>query len=260
MLDETALRAYLERILGWSAGQAAAVESALGALRLALLHGVTIVLLGESDLAPIARELHRRAFGAGQPFVVADPRRGDVPATARTPASRATGLGALHAARGGTLALRLRRLPEDVSMTIGLAREPGADVRVMLLGDSRRDRHPFVSPAPIMVPSLDTRADELGRIVDEYAADATRALGVGPERFTASDRAWVLQHAAESLPVIEAATQRLVALNMSRTTDEASAALGLRGSTLRRWRIQRIRRSKGGGGVRSAGRWMRRAS
>jgi len=252
VIDETALRGYLARILGWSAGQATAVENALLAIRLSVTHYTALVLLGDMDLVPVARALHLRVLGAERPFIVADPRRGDVPPSVRSPASRGTGLGAFEAARGGTLCARLARLPADYSFAIGRAREPGADVRIVIVGDSRYDRHPFLAnPPPIRIPSLAQRTEELPRIIDEYAAEAIAALGVGPGSFTDADREWVLEYAAESLPIVEAATLRLTALRASRTTDEAAAAVGLRGAALRKWRIQRRRRR--GGGVRPGG-------
>ena len=224
MIDETALRGFLARILGWSAEPAPAVERALLAIRLSITHYAALVLLGDSDLVPIAQALHRRTLGAERPFVVADSRRGDVPASVRSPMSRGTGLGAFEAARGGTLCARLARLPSDFSAVVALAREPAPDVRIVICADARYDRHPFLaSPPPIRIPPLTERAGELPRIVDEYAADAVAALGGS---FTDEDRRWVLAHACETLTAIETSTLRLVALRASRSTDTAGEMLG----------------------------------
>jgi hypothetical protein len=76
------------------------------------------------------------------------------------------------------------------------------------------------------IPSLADREDEIDRIIDEYAADAAVALGVPHSPFRAIDRDWVRQHAATSIPDIERATRRLVALRASRILTVAAGRLG----------------------------------
>jgi hypothetical protein len=58
-------------------------------------------------------------------------------------------------------------------------------------------------------------------------------LGIPRSEFPAVDRAWVRAHACRSLPEIEQATLRLVALRTARTVTQAAALLGWRRSRRR---------------------------
>jgi len=85
----------------------------------------------------------------------------------------------------------------------------------------------------IRIPSLKTRTKELPRIIDEYGADAVAELRVrqmGPReaRFTEADRAWVIDSTSRTLPEIEKATRRLVALRMSEDLHRAVRSSGWR--------------------------------
>src|SRR5689334_18004256 len=126
---EAALRAYLGRILGY--GHVQAIDPALRSIDLSVTRGATLVLLGDSDMVPIALALHRRTLGADRPFVVSSSRRVNMPATARAPASYTSGVAAVRAARGGSLCLRHRRLPTDFERMVALVRDPDADVMVI---------------------------------------------------------------------------------------------------------------------------------
>jgi len=79
------LRAYLGRLLGWS--NTGGVAHALRSIELAREHRAQLVLCGPGDLVPLAYGLHRRAFGGDTPFIVCDPRRGNTPASVRSPAN-----------------------------------------------------------------------------------------------------------------------------------------------------------------------------
>ena len=63
----------LERLLGFADEKRETVDRALYALRIAVTHREPLLLCGEGNLVPIARQLHERAL-AGRPFVVARPR------------------------------------------------------------------------------------------------------------------------------------------------------------------------------------------
>jgi len=71
------LRELLERLLGWT--RTRMVDRAIQSIELAMTHRTALVLLGETDLVPIAQALHRRILGAEQPFVVCDRRRRNTP-------------------------------------------------------------------------------------------------------------------------------------------------------------------------------------
>lgn len=110
------------------------------------------------------------------------------------------------------------------------------DVLLVVCTDRRDDAHPLlVRPSPICLPPLSERASKLPRIGDEYALDAIAELGAPPDSFTDADRAWALEHAAESLAEIQKATLRLVALRVSRSMSGAAARLGMAPVSLIRW-------------------------
>jgi hypothetical protein len=70
--------------------------------------------------------------------------------------------------------------------------------------NKRDDVHPLlVRPAPIRLPSLARRMDELPWIIHEYAADAITELRMLLPGYSDADRTWVLEHAATSLAEIE---------------------------------------------------------
>jgi hypothetical protein len=243
---ETALRGFLARILGWSDEHAMAVENALRSIHLSVTHRAALVLLGDTDLVPIAQALHRRTVGADHPFVICDPRRSNTRISIRAPMRYESAVAAFQAARGGSLCVRHRRIPNDFSSVIPLVRDPAAPVQLVLLADAQHDVHPFlVLPVPIRVPSLSARVSELPRIIDEYAVDAISMLDAHHEGFTEADRTWVIDHAAGTLPEIEKATLRLVALRMSRSLTGAAEQLGMSWVGLRDWlHRRRTRRGK----------------
>jgi hypothetical protein len=114
------------------------------------------------------------------------------------------------------------------------------DALLVICTDTRDDANPLlVRPEAIGVPPLSGRADELPRIVDEFAADAIAELRPLRDGFTAADRAWVLAHAAISFAEIEKATLRLVALRGSRNMSSAAQRLGMAPVSLARWIYRR---------------------
>jgi hypothetical protein len=233
-----ALRAFCARLLGWASDRRAAVDQALCSIRMCLTHRAPLLLQGDSDMVPIAHALHRRVLGQDRPFIVCDPRRGNQRASARSPANRKGGLDAFRAARGGSLCVRPTRLPHDFS-AIMLRLRRTDEVQYVVCTAVDDDANPLlVLPAPIQVPPLASRAGDLDRIVDEYAADAIAELHARAACFTRTDRQWILEHAV-SLAEIEKATMRVVALRMSRNLSEAAARLGLAPVSLWRWILRR---------------------
>ncbi len=225
--DETSLRAYLGRILGWSAERTQAIDHALRSIDLSVTHRATLVLLGEADMVPIAYALHRRTIGVDRPFVLCDPR---------TATNYTSGVAAFEAARGGSLCVRHGRRPLDFERMVVLVRDPDANTQIIICADVLQAMHPFlIRPVPIRVPALRMRARELPRIVDEYAADAISMLGADAACFTGADRRWVLDHATGSLTEIEKATERVVAFRMSANLNQAAKRLGMSMVALKDW-------------------------
>jgi pSer/pThr/pTyr-binding forkhead associated (FHA) protein len=228
------LRGFLARLLGWRGDRADAIDHALRAIRLAATRRVALVLRGDGDLMPIARASHRRALGADRPFIVCDPRRRRGSATIRSPENYETGMPALAAATGGSLCVRSQRLPKDFREVIAALHAPRSQVQLVIC-----DQMPGVCESylavPITVPPLTSRADELDRIITEYAEDALAELGTLHTSFLPADREWVRMHSASSMPDIETATLRLVAIRASRNLSGAAARLGMAPVSLSRW-------------------------
>jgi len=234
--NETALRSFCARMLGWTTDREVVVEQAIRSIELAVDQSAALVLLSAGYSVPLALAIHRRTRGAEQPFIVADRRRRNTSASVRTPKNLELGSNAFVEAAGGSLCVRYGRLPPDFSSVVAMMRDLNASVQLIVCADARFDTHPFlVLPAPIRVPPLTTRTKELPRIVDEYAADAIAELGAREAHFTEDDKAWVLEHSALTLEEIEKATLRLVALRMSRSLPRAAERLGMAPVSLSRW-------------------------
>ena len=227
------LLAFLGRLLGWSRQRA--IEAALQSIDLAANHFAELVLCGAGDVVPIARALHRRTLGADRPFVTCDPYRLDPSSSVRLPENRTNGMAAFEAARGGTLCLRSGRLPEDFRSLIAQLRDQREVMLVVCAPDSVEVSPFVIRPAPIVLPPLGDRTDEIDRIISEYAADAIAELKAPASAFTDGDHVWVREHAATSLDEIEKATLRLTAIRASDTTCAASARLGMAQPSLLRW-------------------------
>lgn len=233
MLASDELRGFVARLLGWDNRHS--VELAVRTLDLAAEHRTELVLCGAGDLVPIARALHRRNLGVERPFVMCDPRRGDAPASPRSPANFAGGITALTAAAGGWLCLRMLRLPRDFAALVAQLRGTD-DVQLIVCAGARHAAHPFlVRPASLHLPPLAERAAELDRVIAEYASDAVAELGAPPASFTGGDHTWVRQHAATSLAEIEKVTLRIVALRASRNLSHAAGRLEMAPVSLARW-------------------------
>ena len=231
--DDATLRAFIERLLGWS--EERRVELALRSLALALDHRATLVLCGESDMVPIAEALHRRTLGPDKPFIICDPRRTRSNATVRAPASRTSGVAAFEAAIGGSLCMRMQRFPADFQALVARLRNADDVLCVLCTGQLTGAYLPFILPAPLTVPPLAERSAELDRIIAEYAADAIAEMAAPAASVTADDHMWVRDHAAASLAEIEAATLRVVATHTSRNLSHAAAWLGMAPVSLSRW-------------------------
>ncbi|HEX7840528.1 MAG TPA: FHA domain-containing protein [Kofleriaceae bacterium] len=228
------LRGFLARLLGWRSDRTEVVDHALRSIRMAATRRVALVLCGEGDLVPTAGSIHRHALGDDPPFVVCDPRRRRVGATVRSAENYASGMQALEAAQGGTLCVRSRRLPRDFEEVVTALRHPDARIQLMVCAGSPEDCRPFLA-VPITIPPLASRQAELDQIITEYAEDAIAELGAPRGGFLAADRAWVREHAASSLPEIEKATLRLVAIRNSRNLSNAAARLRMAPVSLSRW-------------------------
>jgi hypothetical protein len=227
-----ALRGFLARILGWSSDRSETVDLAVRSVRLAATRRAALALCGDGDLVPIARGLHRYSLGDDRPFVLCDPRR-RATEQAATLENYPTGMRAFHAAVGGSICMWVKRLPRDFAEVIAALRDPGTRVQLIVCGQRPPDRKELVS-APIEVPPLSSRPDEIERVIDEYAEDAATGLGASAS-FTKVDREWVRLHSATSIPEIEKGTLRIVALREAGNIARAAALIGMAHASLGEW-------------------------
>jgi hypothetical protein len=227
-----ALRDYLARILGWSSDRSEAVDLAVRSVRLSATRRAALALCGEGDLVPIARGLHRCSLGDDRPFVLCDPRRRATEQT-RPLENYPTGMRAFHAAAGGSMCMWVKRLPRDFAEVTEALRDPGTRMQLILCGQRPPDRKELVS-APIEVPPLSSRPDEIERVIDEYAADAAVMLRASAG-FTQVDRDWVRLHSATSLPEVEKGTLRIVALREAGNIARAAQLIGMAHASLGEW-------------------------
>lgn len=229
-----ALRGFLERILGWADDRMEALDHALRSLRVASIHRTALVVCGDDDLVQVARGLHCRTLGARRPFIVCDPRRHTTNENVRSAKNYSVGMAAMQAAAGGSLCVWARRLPRDFEDVQRALQRPAARVQLVVCAREPSEAGIFIA-TPITVPPLATRADELRRIIDEYAADAAAMLRMHPGWFLPCDRAWVLEHSARSLAEIEKATRRLLAIRETGNLNQAAALLGMARVSLKKW-------------------------
>jgi FHA domain len=228
------LRGFLARVLGWRSNRIEVVDHALRSIRLSASRRVELMLRSDGDLVPIARSIHHRALGTDRPFIVCDPRRRQSKATVRSAENYETGMSAFAAATGGSLCLRSLRLPRDFPKVLAALRDPDSRVQLVVCAQASEDCKAYLT-VPITVPPLASRYDELDRIITEYAEDAVVALGTQRTGFLSADREWVRTHSATSLPDIEKATLRLIAIRESRNLSSAAARLGMAPVSLSRW-------------------------
>lgn len=233
-----AVRALLERLIGWSAARAAQVDRALRSVRELAAHRGPLVLRGDGDLVPAARALHRRAFGDDSPFIVNDPNR--APALMkRTGDNNVVDIAAaVRTAAGGTLCVRSDRTAMGLAEVRRRVDEAEAAVRLIICGQTAT-RIDDDRGSVIVLPSLFQRAGEIGDIIDEYAADALAVLGATPDRFTPDDAEEVRSHGPLSLGEIEIAVTRLAAIRHFGGVTRAAAWLGISHVALSRWLARR---------------------
>lgn len=132
-----------------------------------------------------------------------------------------------------------RSLPPDFATVTEQLKDPDTRVQLIVCAKDAAEAEAF-GATPIVIPPLDQRARELPRIVEEYGYDATEALGVPRTDFLREDRDWVTENAAESLPDIEKATLRLLAIREARgNMNRAAARLGMGRWSLSKWARRR---------------------
>jgi len=228
-----ALRNGLARMIGWSAARADAVDLAVRAIRLAATRRAILVLCGQHDLVPLAEELHRLTLTAERPFVLCNPRRRTTE-TVENPIRCVTdGLTAIEEAAGGTVCLYHKYLPPDLIPLLRAFRRPESQTQLVLCSVNTRDAELFNTP--IVIPPLTSRKAELGRLIDEYTAEAAHRLEMDECRLSPAEREWIRDHVAGSLPDIQKATLRLAAIHQAGSSSAGAARLGISHWAMCKW-------------------------
>ena len=91
----------------------------------------------------------------------------------------------------------------------------------------------FAMHVPVAIPDLATRPDELGRILDEYIAEAQADFGVTCD-LSPLQRAWVAEHATDH-PSLDKILRRILALRTNKRPAAAARQLGMAQVSLFRW-------------------------
>jgi hypothetical protein len=229
-----ALRRALSRMLGWSAARAESIDLALRMLRLAATGRALLVLCGESYLVPFAEELHRLTHTEQRPFVLCNPRRRASEDTESFTRCVTSGLAAVEQAADGTICIDDQRRPPDLVEMLYQLRQPECPAQLIVL---TRNAHKaeLYSVAPVVIPPLRTRREEIDRLIMEYEAEAVQRLGVDPLTLTPAQRAWIREQSSETLIEIRTATLRLVALHHAGSVAAAAALLKMSHVGLGQW-------------------------
>jgi FHA domain len=226
-----ALRALLERFIGWADERREVVDRALFSLRVAATHREPLLVCGEGNLVPIARQLHEHAL-KGRPFVVARPRT-----------RHAKGMAALADAAGGTLCIWRREQPDDFDEVASAVQGPYAKALLMVCAHAPPRGNDIASRIvssvrSIVLPPLSDRAPELRRIIDAYAAEAVAEFGggwLGP-----ADWEWIEGNACGSMQTIGMATRRVIALHVcDESVTRAAKLLAMSHGSLSDWLARR---------------------
>jgi hypothetical protein len=230
-----ALRSFLGRVLGWASNRTKVVDQALHSVRNAATRQTALVLCGGGDLVSLARAVHRHAFGVDRPFIVCDPRRKQSDENVRAAENHRSGIAALEVARSGSLCIWNKQLPHDFAEVTAAIKDPDTRVQLIVCAREATEAEAF-GVSPIAIPPLRDRAGELPRIVEDYVHDATTELGVPRTSSPTEDRDWVVKYASESLPEIEKATLRLLAIREAGgNLNRAAARLGMARWSLAKW-------------------------
>jgi len=226
------LRSVLARMLGWSAASVEAIDLALRAIRFSAQRRMTLVLCGV-DLVPLAEELHRLTLTAARPFVLCNPRRRTSESAWNPTRCTPSGRAALDEAAGGTVCLSTKHLPSDLRDLMRGLRRPECQTQLAVCSESAEDAELF-NAAPIVIPPLTSRKDEIDRIISEYAVDAAGPLGMGEHWLHAAERAWIRNH-MRTLAEIQKATVRLAAIRQAGSMSAGAARLGISHVAMLKW-------------------------
>jgi hypothetical protein len=235
-----ALQAFLSRLLGWSDRCIEVVDQALRAIRLASSGRAMLLVRGVGDLVPIAAAIHHHALGREAPFIVSDPRRRNTRETVRLPTNREEGMAALDKAFGGTLCVRAGRVPADFDDVLKTLQSADSGVRLLICVGNSALKRVGMTATPIDIPPIETRQEELPRIIKECADEALELSSAPRSCLNQQDLEWVSQLPNPTIPEIDKALRRVVAIKTSRNISTAARKLGMAPVSLTRWLARRV--------------------
>lgn len=221
-------RNLLCRFLGWDASRAGDVDRAMRIARETANLRAALIVRGEGAQSGFARKLHRMTLGADRPLVVhADDEKG---------------MAALMRAIDGSLFVDAERLPRDIRNVVVSLRMADKRVRLIVGANSTEGASEVAALIPVVatiwVPSLRDRADEMDRILEEYARDAVDALGAAAPALREHDLKWIAASGIDTHEDAEIVMLRVVAIRNWGVTGGAER-LGITHGALSRWARRR---------------------
>jgi hypothetical protein len=135
------------------------------------------------------------------------------------------------------------KLPDDFDDVVSALRGPIARALLIVCAHALPRGNDIASQIvsvvrSILIPPLTDRAEELHRIIDQYAAEAISAFG--GDGMTSADREWVVSNASDSLHQLEMAIRRIVALHAcGESVTQASKLLRISHGSLSVWLARR---------------------
>ncbi len=228
------LRHYLARVLGWNTADRPAIDLAMRAVRGAALRRGSLVLAGADDLVPVARQIHLRATPPKSPFIVYG-KLLESDASLRLMGTTAGVATALELAAGGTVCVRADKPRDGYDDLEDKTSLPQAVAQLYQCIKKVKRGEPTPRGIVVVRKLAGRSAEDIERIVDEYAHDAARELGVDPTGLTEQDRAWVIRRETRSFAEVEIATLRFVASRAFSSVNQAAAYLGLSHNALGDW-------------------------
>jgi hypothetical protein len=236
-----ALVHYLSRVIGFNPKNRPTIDHALRAVLVAARGRRPLVLHGNGDLSYIGRKLHHHTLPE-QPFVLCDRRKTERSDEGRVPPNVHDPLDALAKAAGGTLCIPEDRLPDDFDLMMSRWQESSVRVQLILGAPSIPYLLPIVAD-PVTVVPLSQRWYDRFQIMNEVAAESATAFGIPPCDLSKADREMIVEEHADTLPELEIATERMVAIR--HWADgwgglvSASRALGMTHASLAEWAERR---------------------
>ena len=131
------------------------------------------------------------------------------------------------------MCLTTRHLPSDLDYLMKAIRQPECQTQLVVCSE-RADEAGMFNVAPIVVPPLASRQDEIDRLIEEYARDAAGPLELGQHWLSPPERTWIKAN-MHTLPLIQKATIRLAAIRQARSITRGATRLGISHVALLKW-------------------------